>query len=78
MKYSASVTYEFPLAAPETVRLEIEAPSHGTAARRAFQALKKAHPRRRPSSIVLVLDMDPDAEGQADALEHAESGLTDA
>ena len=78
MKYVASVTYEFPLAQPETVRLELDAPSHGTAARRAFQALKKAHPKRQPSSIVLVLDFDRDGRGMAKARQAAESDAVDA
>ena len=44
MRYSASVTYEFPLAAPETVRLAIVAASHQKAASVAVRALKTAHP----------------------------------
>ncbi len=61
MTYRASVTYEFPSAAPETVKLSIEAASHGKAASVAVKALKAAHPGRQPSSIVVVLELEREA-----------------
>jgi len=58
MRYRASATLEFPTAQPETVRTTIDARTHRKAASQAITALLKAHPGRRPSSIVVVLELD--------------------
>ena len=58
MRYRASVTYEFPTVAPDTVWLPIVAASHQKAASVAVRALKLAHPGRQPSSIVVVLELE--------------------
>ena len=58
MKYRASVTFETDSSAPETHRVEISAGSHQTAASRAVKAAKTAYPNRRPSSIVVLLELD--------------------
>jgi hypothetical protein len=58
MQYSASVTYEFATAQPETVKTTIAAASHQKAASVAVKALKAAHPGRQPCSIVVVLELE--------------------
>lgn len=62
-QYTASVTFESLTAAPETARMPVEAASHGKAASRAVQAAMKQYPGRRPSSIVVLLQLDGPTEG---------------
>jgi hypothetical protein len=57
MTYKYSATYEFMEEKPETVTGELNAPSHQSAFRDAMKALRKAHKGRRPSSIVIVLEI---------------------
>lgn len=54
--YRFSATYEFDGDKPETTKGEVEAPSHESAAKLAIRALRKAHPKRQPSSLVVVLE----------------------
>jgi hypothetical protein len=61
MRYAAVITFEFEVDAPETVRTVVEAGNVHTAASRAVRAARRALPRRRPSSIVLLLE--PEREG---------------
>jgi hypothetical protein len=56
-RYRYSATYEFDEAAPETVRGEVAARQPHLAAKAALVALKKAHPGRRPTSLVIVLEV---------------------
>lgn len=56
-RYRYSATAEFDEAAPETVRDEVAARQAHLAAKAALLALRKAHPGRRPSSLVIVLEM---------------------
>jgi len=62
--YKASVTYEFPEAAPETWRGAIVAGRPSTAASRAIEAARRVFPRRRPSSVVVLLE-SPHVDGEA-------------
>lgn len=62
MRYSASVTFETPAGAPETVKTTIEAASHQKAASRAINEAKVALPNRRPCSIVVVLELERGSE----------------
>ena len=62
MRYLASVTFENATGRPETHKQVIEAGSHQTAASRAVRAARKMLPNRRPSSIVVVLELDRQAE----------------
>ena len=55
-KYTASVTYENESSAPETVKVEISAGSHQTAASRAIKAAKPQLRGKRPTSIVVLLE----------------------
>jgi len=57
-QYGASVTFEFPEAAPETARMAIVAGSHQKAASEAVREAKRRFPGRRPSSIVVLLELD--------------------
>ena len=62
MKFKASVTFEFMLAPPNTVTVEVEASELSTAARRAVKAATKQiastnDPRWRGwSSVVLLIE----------------------
>jgi hypothetical protein len=56
-RYRYSASLEFDDAAPETVRGEVAVRQVHLAAKAALVALKKAHPGRRPSSLVIVLEM---------------------
>ena len=75
MTYSASVTLEFPEAPPETVRVPIVAGNHRKAAWLAVDALLKAHPRRQPSSIVMVLEVERLRDQPSDGSEGDQSAL---
>lgn len=57
-KYLASVTFENAQGAPETHREVIEAASHQKAASSAVRAAKRMLPGRRPTSIVILLELD--------------------
>lgn len=58
MRYTASVTFENATGVPETVKTAIVAASHQKAASMAMREAKKALPGRRPSSIVVVLELE--------------------
>jgi hypothetical protein len=58
MRYLAAVTFENDHGAPETHRAEIQTGSHQRAASLAVRAAKAVLPNRRPSSIVIVLQLD--------------------
>lgn len=64
-RYRASVTLEFPVAAPETWRGELSVANARLGARRAVEAAFKAHPKRRWSSLVILLEK-LDAETTSD------------
>ena len=59
--FTASVTYEYPQAAPDTIREQIIAASAGKAASSACRLARKRISGRRPSSIVVVLQIERDA-----------------
>lgn len=61
MKLGYVATMEFTEAAPETIRGELEVANARLGARRACEALFKAHPGRRWSSLVVVL-MKPEGD----------------
>ena len=67
--YRASATYEFWTEAPETWTGSVEAASMEKAFFLAMRALRKAHPGRRPSSIVILIEL-------ADARETRSDGAT--
>ena len=54
-KYEFSATLEFENAQPETIRGEHTAASHPSAFRDVMNKLLEAHPKRQPSSIVIVM-----------------------
>ncbi len=56
MRFKASVTFEYLEQAPETVRAEIVAGNAHTGASRAVKTARKALPRRRPTSMVVLLE----------------------
>jgi hypothetical protein len=59
--FAVSVTYEFPTAAPETVKGEFVGGSPQKAASQALRLARTRFPGRRPSSIVVVLEMEREA-----------------
>lgn len=61
MRFKASATLEFPLAAPETIRTEVVATKPQTAAHRTVRELLRTHPRRKWASLVVLLEkVDPE------------------
>lgn len=64
-QFWASATLEFEEAAPETIRLVVQAATAETAYKLAFRALKKAHPNRKWTSCVIVLDRKAPQKAQA-------------
>jgi hypothetical protein len=60
-RYQIIVTYEFPEAPPETFATEAIGSSAAAAASRALRAARKAFAKRRPSSIVVLLEPQKDA-----------------
>jgi len=63
--FTASVTYEYPLAAPDTHRTTIRAGTAQTAAYRAMGEARRAFARKRPSSIVLLLELPDSRQEEA-------------
>lgn len=57
-RFSVSATYEFTDRAPESTRVSCTAPSYGKAALLGIQGLRRDYPRRQPSSIVVVLEIE--------------------
>jgi hypothetical protein len=57
MTYGYSATFEFNSEAPETIKGELDAKSHASAARDAVKKLRAAHPGRKPTSILVLLDL---------------------
>lgn len=55
--YTASVSFEYDEACPQTFRGAIVAANGAQAARRAYEAAQKAFPNSRPKSIVVVLEV---------------------
>jgi hypothetical protein len=55
--FSAVVTFEYPQAAPETVRTVIEAGNERKATSLALREARRAFPRRQPASIVVLLEL---------------------
>jgi hypothetical protein len=56
-RYFAACTFEFPQAQPETWRGAIAAGSPQRASYLALKAARKAFPKRKPSSIVVLLEV---------------------
>ena len=54
--YRYSATFEFNQDPPLTVKGTTEQSQHHLATKAAIQALKKAYPGTRPSSLVVVLE----------------------
>ena len=65
MRYFASVTFESLSGPPETVQVPIEAGKPETAAHRALRAARKQLRSRQPCSIVVVLELEREAEAAA-------------
>jgi hypothetical protein len=74
MRYLASVTFESPTGAPETLKTDIAAGSHQKAASVAVRAAKALYPNRRPCSIVIVLELEREVEAIS---QRSEGGYTD-
>lgn len=55
--YAYSATYEFNDLKPETIRGSISKNEHHQAFLYAMKKLRKEHPNRQPSSIVIVLEI---------------------
>ena len=55
LKWEYAVTFEFTEAPPVTERGHVASGSLHTAASRALKAARKARPRVRPSSVVIVV-----------------------
>lgn len=56
MEFRASVSMEFGQDPPETVRILADCASWQTAAQRAVREARKLLPKRKPLSIVVVLE----------------------
>ncbi len=54
--FSAVVTMEYAQAAPDTIRIEIDAGNERKAASLALREARRTFRRRQPSSIVVVLE----------------------
>ena len=68
MTFRYAVTFEYQQDAPETVRGEIAVGNPSLGARRALEAAKKALPRRRWSSVSILLErLDAPAVGMVAA-----------
>ena len=61
--YRASTTYEYPKLAPDTVRAEIVATSAAIAAQRALREARRVFRAKRPSSIVVFLEVGAEVAG---------------
>jgi len=57
MTYKYSASYEFLEDPPETVRGELQSNQHHLAFKDAMKILRRAHPKRKPSSIVICLEV---------------------
>lgn len=55
--YRYAATFEFEREPPEMVRGELVANRHDLAAKAAVAALRKAHPKRQATSLVVMLEM---------------------
>lgn len=55
--YTASVSFEYDQAAPQTYQGSIVAANHAQAVRRALTAASRAYPGARPRSLVVVLEI---------------------
>ena len=56
MQFTCSVTFEYRVDLPDTVRGTVEATQAATAAARAIRAARRKLPYKHPSSIVTVLE----------------------
>lgn len=55
MTYKYSATLEFDEAKPETIKGSIDRKSHPSAFRDVMKLLMRAHPGRKPASIVICM-----------------------